>query len=254
MDVRYFRGRASPQTMTTPGALLRDLLDLRFEILKSDALPVVRAKFEHGVAQFLGPQSTAQAHLLGAWLGYDFSGSPHLAGLANDPHQLHDRALGALGAFFAAAAQLTGDNARLSGAVLVLEDLHWADELSLARRGVARDVDERSHAPLLIVGVARPMLYERLPAWGRQFPAHARLDLAPLIAADTRRLAEELLRKARAVPEDLYALIVLRAEGNPYYVEELIKMLIDDQVIRTTSEPWQVVLLRAGDLRACRRR
>jgi predicted ATPase/class 3 adenylate cyclase len=250
MDVRYFRGRAGPQTMTTPGALLRDLLDLRFEIFKSDALAVVRAKFEHGVAQFLGPDSAAQAHVLGAWLGYDFSDSPHLSGLVNDPYQLHDRALGALGAFFAAAAHVTGDDVRLSGAVLVLEDLHWADELSLAALGrVARDVAERDHAPLLIVGVARPALYERLPAWGRQFPAHTRLDLAPLVAADTRRLAEELLRKARAAPDELYAVIVSRAEGNPYYVEELIKMLIDDRVIRTASEPWQIVFSRAGDLR-----
>ncbi|MCI0354406.1 MAG: hypothetical protein L0099_05100, partial [Acidobacteria bacterium] len=66
---------------------------------------------------------------------------------------------------------------------------------------------------------------------------------------DSRRLVAEILRKAPEIPQALQDLIVSRAEGNPFYIEELIKMLIESGVILTGDEHWHVVLERLADVR-----
>ena len=239
-QIWYFKGRATPQTSAIPYALLRDLFAFRFEIRESDSATLVRDKLECGVAQFLRADVQMKAHLLGAWLGYDLSASPHLAGLRSDPRQLRDRAQLYLVEFFTAVA----DD---SPSVIFLEDLHWADDQSLeALQHLARQCPAMR---LLIVALARNQLLERHPAWGEGLAFHTRLDLRPLSASECRRLVGEILRKVDAAPPDLFDLIVDRAEGNPFYVEELIKMLVDDGVIVTTTEPWQVQRARLAGLR-----
>jgi class 3 adenylate cyclase/tetratricopeptide (TPR) repeat protein len=234
-DVFYFRGQAAPHSAAQPGALLRDLFGLRFEIRESDSVAVARAKFEDGVAQFLGPGSAPQAAVLGAWLGYDLAGEPQPPEAQGDARTLRDRAVLYLTELFYAAA-VSG------GAVLLVEDLHWADEQSLLALGqLAQRMAESPGASLLLLCTARPRLYERRPDWGHQLPGHARIDLRPLDPAQTRRLAGEILAKAVDVPPELYELIAQRAEGNPFFVEELVKMLIEDGVIVTAREPWRVV-------------
>ena len=62
-----------------------------------------------------------------------------------------------------------------------------------------------------------------------------RLDLPPLTDADCRALVHEVLQRVADVPDELVELVVARADGNAFYVEELIKMLIDDGVIDTSA-------------------
>src|SRR4029077_19951836 len=57
--------------------------------------------------------------------------------------------------------------------------------------------------------------------------------LAPLPPEATAELTRLVLRHADVVPDDLVELIVGRCDGNPFFIEELVKMLIDDGVIRT---------------------
>jgi predicted ATPase len=128
--VCWFRGRATPQTASTPYRLLRDLFAERFHILESDSVAQARRKLREGLAEFLGPDGEMKAHFIGALIGYDFTDSPYLRGIASDARQVHDRALHYLAQFFTTVAQ------RCLAAVL-LEDIHWADGPSL---DVVRDV------------------------------------------------------------------------------------------------------------------
>jgi tetratricopeptide (TPR) repeat protein len=59
----------------------------------------------------------------------------------------------------------------------------------------------------------------------------------------------DILQKAREIPTNLRDLIIEAAEGNPFYIEELIKMLIEDDVIRDGEEQWQVELERLAEVR-----
>ena len=69
---------------------------------------------------------------------------------------------------------------------------------------------------------------------------HTRLWLRPLSKRNSRRLVKEILQKVEEVPPDLRDLIVRGAEGNPFYVEELIKMLIEDGIIVKGVGRWRI--------------
>ncbi len=232
-QVWFFRGRASEPMINVPFSLIHDVLAFRFEIQENDSMAAARNKLEQGVARFIDTDAEEKAHFIGQLLGIDFSASPYISGVLSDPAQIRARAFHYVGQLFRAVA--TFDS---SPAVLFLEDVHWADDGSLA---LAEHVAQAClDVPLLAVCIARPTLYERHQSWGADPALHLRIDLKSLARSDCQRLVEDILRKAGTIPEVLCELIVSRAEGNPYYVEELIKMLIDDGVIVARADEWRI--------------
>jgi tetratricopeptide (TPR) repeat protein len=105
-------------------------------------------------------------------------------------------------------------------------------------------LQEQPNLRLLVVGLTRPTLFERRPGWGDGPMQHTRLDLHPLSEQNSRRLVGEILHKAPVIPRVLEDLIVSRVGGNPFYIEELIKMLIEDDVIVTGEDQWHIELDR----------
>ena len=105
-----------------------------------------------------------------------------------------------------------------------------------------------SEARLLVVCLARPTLFEWRPNWGEGRETHTCLELKALSRRESRALVAEILQKADEIPVELRDLVVEGAEGNPFYVEELIKMLIDDGVIRSGEGRWQVELERLAEV------
>jgi tetratricopeptide (TPR) repeat protein len=181
-----------------------------------------------------------KAHFIGHLIGFNFSTSPHLRGIIGDSRQIRDRAFYYVTQFFRAVA-------RRGPAVVFLEDIHWADEGSLDLIDhLARECRQSS---LLIVCLARPALFERRPSWGERQMAHTRLELHPLSREQSHQLVEEILRKVPQVPPELRELSVSRAEGNPFYIEEFIKVLIEDGIIVKGSEQWWVRAERLTDVR-----
>ena len=234
-EVWYFKGRAAATTEAVPYSVIRDLFAYRFDILESDSAATALAKFREGMAGILEPE---RADLVGHLVGFDFSASPAVEALLGSPN------FGQL-----ATAYLTNYLRTLvvEPTVILLEDLQWADDSSLDL--VGHLVAEIPNSPLLVVGAARPGLYERRPSWGEGQEAYTRLELKPLSKRASRALVEEILQKAAEVPEELRELVVEGAEGNPYYVEEMIKMLIEDGVIVREEQEWRVELERLAQVR-----
>ncbi|MBN1954491.1 MAG: tetratricopeptide repeat protein [Anaerolineae bacterium] len=238
-EVWVFRGRATQEMQRRPYGLVRDLFAFRFEIQESDAAEVARQKLEQGFRRFVGAGWEEGAHFVGHLLGFDFSASPHLRGILDEARQIHDRALHELVRFFAAAT-------RERGAAVYLEDVHWADEGSLeVIEHLGRECREMA---LLLLALARPVLYERREDWGSGWAQHRRVELAPLGKEESRALVVEILQHAREVPEQLLTMVAVRAEGNPYYIEELVKALIEDGVIEKGAE-WAVRVERLAAAR-----
>ena len=215
--IRYFKGRATPNTRNVPYSLFRDLFALRFDILDSDSAAVARDKFRGGMAGLLEPE---QADVVGHWLGFDFSASPAVSGLLGG---------GNLGTV--ARAHLLRYLRALAAApaVIILEDIHWADEQSLELAAHVRTAVPDGR--LLLLALARPSLFERRSAWDRAHAASGQITLTPLSEDASGALVDEILRQVDNVPDTLRDLIITTAEGNPFYLEELIKMLIDEGVI-----------------------
>ncbi len=235
--VCLFRGRATPQTGMQAFGLLRDLLAWRFQINDDDSLEAARRKMQDAIVPLFiaddGPDlAEGHAHLLGHLIGIEWRDSRHIKGILDDPRQIRSRA-------FHAAAQLFRrlSASRGSPVVLQLEDLHWADNESLDFLNhlcrVNRDV------PLLLLAFTRPSLFERRTDWGSTEGIHQRIDLAPLDRCASRLLASELLKKLPGVPAALQDLLTSRADGNPFYMEELVKMLINRGAV-VTGQTWAV--------------
>ncbi len=231
-----FRGRATPQTQGQPFGLLRDILAWRLQIADDDTLDVARAKIEQGIMPLFehddgADLSEGHAHLLGHLIGIEWRDSRHVKGILDDPRQIRNRA-------FHAAAQTLRRVSASDGSpiVLQLEDLHWADNESLDFLAYLSEVNR--DVPMLVLASSRPALFERRAAWCAD-ALHIRLDLAPLDKRASRDLANELLKKLPEVPAALRELVIGGSEGNPFYMEELVKMLIDQGAIET-GEAWKV--------------
>jgi predicted ATPase len=229
------------QSTGQPYSLFRLLVAALFRIREGDHPAAVTLRLEHGVAQLLGPGSEEKAHCIGQLAGYEQAGSPHLRGALAEPRLLRDRAL-----HF--AAQCLAAFTATAPLVLLIDNLHYADDSSLD--ALVHLVAAGPPMAVLVVGLAQQRLYERRPDWGDALGERgARLDVAPLDERDGRRLVAEILRKAGKLPTDLRNLIVSRADGNPFYVEELIKMLIADGVVVPGPTAWTVQQGRLSRLR-----
>jgi class 3 adenylate cyclase len=105
--------------------------------------------------------------------------------------------------------------------VVILDDMHWAEEPML---DIVDAVVDRFHGPLLLLCLARPELLDRRPTWAAGKPRSLTTTLPPLGPTDTRRLAEALLAEA---PVPIIDRVCETAEGNPLFLEQLTAMLID---------------------------
>lgn len=240
--LNIFNGRARQWTRGLPFSLVRDVFSFRFGIQESDSPAVARAKLERGILEVFGESEEAlmRAHFIGHLTGLDFSGSPYLVGILNDAKQVRGRAFHYAAEFFSLVATL-------SPTILYLEDLHWADDGSL---DFLDHLSRTSGAvPLLALCFARPDLLERRPAWGEGLATHSRLNLLPLTRRESRHLVEEILRHAQSIPHVLRELVVSASEGNPFYLEELIKMLIDQKVILPAADHWLIDSSRLVEVR-----
>jgi DNA-binding SARP family transcriptional activator len=110
--------------------------------------------------------------------------------------------------------------------VVLIEDIHWAQEPLLDL--LERIVDE-VRGPLLLVGTARPELTAARPAWGRRRDATT-IWLEPLADDDARRVLDAA---AGELAPELRELVLERAEGNPFFLEEMLAGLHD----RASAEP-----------------
>jgi eukaryotic-like serine/threonine-protein kinase len=105
--------------------------------------------------------------------------------------------------------------------VLMLEDLHWGDAASFNLVDAA--LRYFAGKPLLVLGFARPTLDEKFPGlWsGRNVE---RLSLPPLSPKSSRRLVQSVLPVAT---DEMADALCLRADGNPFFVEELLRATVE---------------------------
>ena len=225
-DTAVFSARCTPGTENTPCYVFRDMLRQRFGIHEDDSVEEVIGKLERGMAGILDDE---ESHLAGHFAGYDLSSSDTVSRLDGST------SLASLGR--AALVRFFRETASGTGAVLYLEDIHWADPLSLDL--VREFASGAARGPMFMVALARPALLEREPDWIEGMEG-VLIRLNSLSGRETAELIGELLDRVKGPTDEIRSMIADSSEGNPFYVEELIKMLIDDGVIVRTDEEWTV--------------
>jgi len=171
------------------------------------------------------------AHLLG--LKLEGEGAERLAAL--DSETLKHQVLVCVRRYFETLAER-------QPLVLVCEDLHWADPSTLDALGELLALTD--HVPLLLLLVGRSERQHgswRLKVRAETEYAHryAEIVLRPLAGGDSGRLVDNLL-DAPGLAEPLRRLLLERAEGNPFYLEELVASLVEQGVLVREGDAWQV--------------
>ena len=188
---------------------LGEVLREHLGILESDSPEEVRRRL-------------GEREILGLTLGLDVAGDLHPLAVRDKLH--------------AAWVDFVTEHASERPGVFLVEDVHWAEPplLELLER-LARDV----RAPLLLLATARPDFAYR---WDVRVDAETVL-LEPLPAEVATSLVDEL---AAQLPPNVRELIVRRAEGNPFFVEELVQLAGEDG--REIPDSVQAVLAARIDL------
>ncbi len=231
-----------------PYGLLRQLFTRRLQVLDSDTAGNARDKWLQAMATLL--HSPGDAAVLGHLLGLDFSSHAELGPLLGEGKQLRDRA------FFHASQALRHIAAHGPPLLAWLDDLHWADAGTLEFIDYLRA--ECAALPLLLLATARPVFDELHTGWIAA-ACQLRIDLPPLDEAAGAALANLLLARLDSIPRSLREHLTLGAAGNPFFMEELVNMLIDRGVIvpdgdcdggmptlRPGPAPWRLHLERLG--------
>ncbi|HTH13324.1 MAG TPA: AAA family ATPase, partial [Spirochaetia bacterium] len=204
-----FRGRCEPPFERSPWALVRDILAVRFGIPENRSGQEAVTALEGGMAHLWTPAKAAEA---APWIAALVGWYPD-HGLTTNSQILKDRALGYLEDWWT-------DLALRHSLLIVLEDLHWADEASLgALQAVFDRIRDR---PFLLLANTRPGLWDRQPDWGTGRPWHRRITLPPLTDAEAGSLVSHLVGDPTLAGPGLVGTLVERSGGNPFFAEELV--------------------------------
>jgi class 3 adenylate cyclase/tetratricopeptide (TPR) repeat protein len=165
--------------------------------------------------------------ILGLVLGLDVSEGLH-------PRDVRER-------LHAAVVRLVEELAVERALVMLVEDLHWAeDDLLDALERVLRD----ARAPVVLLTTARPEFLSRRAGWGAARRNTATIWLEPLQPQDTQEMLDGLL--SLELPAALEQLVVERAGGNPFFVEELVGELVEAGVLERHNGGWRTGELPEG--------
>ncbi|HEY1127114.1 MAG TPA: adenylate/guanylate cyclase domain-containing protein, partial [Actinomycetota bacterium] len=145
-----------------------------------------------------------------------------------DPKEVRVEVHAAWRSFFSALAMT-------QAVVVLVEDIHWADPALL---DLLEDLAERSVGPLLFICPSRPELTARRPGWGGGRRDHTAVTLDPLTSQESERLVGFLLA-IDDLPATVRARILERAEGNPFFLEEIIRHLIDERFLVHEDGRWR---------------
>jgi len=136
--------------------------------------------------------------------------------------------------------------ARKKPLVLVLDDFHWADNLSRELLQVL--VKVTAEAPVLLVIMSRPQpetllrLEVPAPAHPLQVPTYHEITLTPLSEVHSRQLLGHLVA-LEDLSEEVIQTILRRAEGNPFYIEEFVRLLIEKGLLQLREGRWRATQL-----------
>lgn len=232
-QIWYSEGQATPELSTLPYGLVRQILCFRFQIYDYDSPETANEKWVAQITEVVGQAEVHQAHIIGHLLGFNFPHSPHLVGLRGNAHRTRQMAFKALAQFFIRLYQQTHEPIALH-----IEDLHWADAASL---------DLLSHLAIAcqniafsIFSTARPVLFEEHPTWLADISYHTVLELHSFSEAHSRALADEFFKNTLDTPPSLVESIVQHAAGSPQYIEEVIRLMLDEGVIISGIHHWRL--------------
>ncbi len=206
--VRWRQGRCLPYGEGIAFWALGEIVKAECGILESDSPEAAVAKLDQAIPEHEPDRAWLRARL-----------AP-LVGAGGEPAAQEES--------FTAWRRFLDGLAAQNPTVLVVDDLHWADEPMLAF--LEHLADWSAGVPLLLLCTARPELHEKHPTWAAGVRNAQTINLAPLSDAETATLIALLLKRT-VLPSATQHALLDRAGGNPLYAEEFVRLLSDRNLL-----------------------
>jgi transcriptional regulator with AAA-type ATPase domain/tetratricopeptide (TPR) repeat protein len=205
LRVSYLEGRCQSYGSAIPYLPILDILRQNFEIADLDSPPAIAAKVRHGLEALGMPPGEAAPYLL------------HLFGVPEGTEALAALSPGAIKArTFETLRQMGLNGAQHRPIVFVVEDLQWIDAMS--EECMTSLMDGMVGAPALFLATYRPGY--RPPWVGKS--SVTQIALPPLSREHSRSVLFSI-RESNPLPDPLARIILERAEGNAFFIEELAR-------------------------------
>jgi class 3 adenylate cyclase/tetratricopeptide (TPR) repeat protein len=211
------QGRCLPYGSSIVFWALGEVVRTECGIVDTDPADVAWEKLYSAVRMLASEvEAKRTAMMMGRLLGIEPPGEQPAADI-QDPQRMRE-------AFFAAVRTAMEAMARRNPLLLVFEDIHWADQGML---DLIEHLGQWVRGPLMILCLARDELLERRPGWGGGRRGATSIFLEPLNAQETHRLIASLLPSGES-DTDLAPIVAERAGGNPFFVEEMVRLLAEE--------------------------
>lgn len=209
-SVVVFEARCSSLTRGTPNSLWVNMVQRYFGILPDEPSAAACRKVAEGLAE------------LGS---YDRDIAPHLCAMLSLPTRGLERTSSEELKMrsYEAVVELVERAAHRAPIVMIIEDLHWIDDASRGMLEHAAAEFRKGRAMLLVTH--RP---QYVPAW-QEVAALTQLHLPPLSHAEGVEIVRS--RAGGPLPPELEERLMAKGEGNPLFLEELTKTLLEEGVI-----------------------
>lgn len=226
-----FAGDCQSYGSNTPYLPWIDLLGLFFDLREGDTVERKAEKIE-GVMTGLSPALTEWTAVMGNLLHIPIEESDLLKSL--NAELRHQRLLDI-------TLEIVQSRAKETPVLLLLENLQWADSASLELLNyLSRNIVDY---PVLVVMVCRPEEGLELETVGQKHYSTVTLgELSPEASLALIRL----LVTMKELPEELGQLVTSKAQGNPFYIEEVVSSLIDSEYLKLDETGGEYQL--TGDL------
>ena len=216
-ETRVLHGRCLPYGEGITFWAARDIVKQAFGIVDADSVEQVRNRIRAVVPD--GPEAALLA-----------DGVAELLGLSESRVGMEET--------FWAVRRLLEHAAASGPLVLVLDDIHWAEPAFLDL--IDYLVGWSEGAPILFLCLGRPELLDARPSWRRRTPREWTATLEPLNAEESATLLTNLMGRGE-MTGGVRTRILEAAEGNPLFVEEMLRMLADDDLLRQEQGQWRPV-------------
>ncbi len=228
-------GRGLSYRQSFQNRLFVDILYSYLDLPENADDVLVKMRLEAMGDEIFGERKNDVIPYLATMAGIKLNGDSNVDLPLNDPQLLQQRIFIAMGEW----AEMMAAQQPL---ILAFEDLHWADQSSVAL--IEYLFSLTLYNPILMVCVSR--LERRTNFWqiktknAQEYgDIFTELTLWPLTDEESRQLIKHLL-KIEPMPEAMENLLLNRAEGNPLFLEEVIRSLIEEDVIQRADDHWEI--------------
>jgi class 3 adenylate cyclase len=232
-DVRWIEGKCLSYGTRLAYHLLIDFTRALIGVHPAADESATRSALQNLINEYLKESTLEVYPFLAHMLSLELEGEAKERVESLDPQTLQNQ-------YRAALAKLLEAMSKVKPLGIILEDIHWADPASVELLTQLFPLVNRF--PIALTMLTRPD--QDAPGWKLVESARemfkenlTELQLNPLSEGDSRQLVSNLL-EIEALPEKIRDVILKKAEGNPFFVEEVIRMLIDTGGIVQQEEKW----------------